>query len=390
MRSYSDETSTRPAGEGDLSAAHSAAAAPPPAEPAGETALRGSERRTHARIQSGALAVLASGGLLTLMYVAKPVLIVIFISVLFAFMVAPVVELCERCRLPRAAGAMIAIVVLFGSFYGVFYATYNQTGQIIAHWPKYSGNVRRVVDQLRAGAERVRQTTQEVLPQEKTETNTVTVRESSNWVSDITNGARGVTEIFVLAAFVPFLIFFMLTWQDHVRSATVMLFASESRSTAYITLGLIAQMIRDFIVGNVIIGIILGVTSTLAFWAIGVPYFYLIGIVSGVVSLLPYLGIVLAILPPVVVSLGTLTTERFVAIVVIVAISHLIALNVLYPKIIGSRLQLNPLAVTLSLLFWGWLWGAMGLILAVPLTGAIKIIFDHIQNLKSWGAWLGE
>jgi predicted PurR-regulated permease PerM len=90
------------------------------------------------------------------------------------------------------------------------------------------------------------------------------------------------------------------------------------------------------------------------------------------------------------VSLSLLTTERFIAIVTVVAISHVIALNLLYPKIIGRRLRLNPLAVTLALLFWGWLWGAMGLILAIPLTAAIKIIFDHVESLQAWGAWLGE
>jgi predicted PurR-regulated permease PerM len=182
----------------------------------------------------------------------------------------------------------------------------------------------------------------------------------------------------------------MLSWQDHVRSSTVLLFNLENRNTAYVTLGLIAQMIRGFIVGNMVIGLILGVTSTIAFWILGVPYFYVIGMISGVVSLLPYLGIVLAIIPPVVVSMGSLTVKSFVSIVAVVAISHVIALNVLYPKIIGRRLQLNPLAVTLALLFWGWLWGAMGLILAVPLTAAIKIIFDHVDSLRSWGDWLGE
>jgi len=182
----------------------------------------------------------------------------------------------------------------------------------------------------------------------------------------------------------------MLSWQDHVRASTVMLFNMENRHTVYVTLGLIAQMIRGFIVGNVVIGIILGVVSTIAFWILGVPYFYVIGIISGIVSLMPYLGIVLAIAPPLLVSLGSMTLTKFLWLVSIVVFSHLIALNILYPKIIGSRLQLNPLAVTLSLLFWGWLWGAMGLILAVPLTAAIKIIFDHVEGLRAWGAWLGD
>ena len=65
-------------------------------------------------------------------------------------------------------------------------------------------------------------------------------------------------------------------------------------------------------------------------------------------------------------------------------------MNVLYPKILGKRLQLNPLALTISLLFWGWMWGASGLILAVPITGAAKIIFDHVERLRPFGTWLGE
>jgi predicted PurR-regulated permease PerM len=170
----------------------------------------------------------------------------------------------------------------------------------------------------------------------------------------------------------------------------VMLFSVESRQTAFVTLGLISQMIRGFIVGNFVIGVILGVTSSIAFWILGVPNFYITGMISGFVSVFPYLGIVFAILPPVMVSLGLLTTGRFLGIVAVVAISHVIALNLLYPKIIGRRLRLNPLAVTLALLFWGWLWGAMGLILAVPLTAAIKIILDHVEGLQAWGAWLGE
>ena len=56
----------------------------------------------------------------------------------------------------------------------------------------------------------------------------------------------------------------------------------------------------------------------------------------------------------------------------------------------GKRLRLNPLAITLSLLFWAWIWGAMGLILALPIVGATKIICDYIDPLRGLGAWLGE
>jgi predicted PurR-regulated permease PerM len=348
------------------------------------------ERRRHARIQSGSLAVIAVGGVLTMMYLAKPVLILTLVSVLIAFMLAPIVEICQRFHMPRSLGALIAVLLMCTALYGIFYVSYSQADEFVSDLPKYSGRIRSVLNQVRLRAERVRQTTRTVLPEDKSEKSTVTVRQTTTWVEDLTSGAVGATEVVLMVAFVPFLVFFMLSWQDHVRASTVMLFNMENRNTAYVTLGLISQMIRGFIVGNVVIGVILGLTSTIAFWILGVPYFYVIGMISGVVSLLPYLGIVLAIVPPVVVSMNSLTVSSFLGIASVVAISHVIALNVLYPKIIGRRLQLNPLAVTLALLFWGWLWGAMGLILAVPLTAAIKIILDHVDSLRSWGNWLGE
>jgi predicted PurR-regulated permease PerM len=83
-------------------------------------------------------------------------------------------------------------------------------------------------------------------------------------------------------------------------------------------------------------------------------------------------------------------SQDLVTILIVVLGLHVIAMNVLYPKFLGRRLQLNPLAVSLSLLLWAWIWGAIGLLLAIPMTAAMKIIFDHVESLKPYGAWLGE
>jgi predicted PurR-regulated permease PerM len=169
-----------------------------------------------------------------------------------------------------------------------------------------------------------------------------------------------------------------------------MLFQMKNRNTAYVALGLIAAMIRSFIVGNFVIGLFLSGASIAVFGLIGLPYFYFVGVISGFLSLIPYLGVVLATLPPVIVGLGYLTTATFIIACAFVVGLHFFAMNVLYPMVLGKRLQLNPLAVTIALLFWGWLWGAMGLILAVPLTGALKIICDNVDRLRPFGAWMGE
>jgi predicted PurR-regulated permease PerM len=69
---------------------------------------------------------------------------------------------------------------------------------------------------------------------------------------------------------------------------------------------------------------------------------------------------------------------------------HVLTMNLLYPKVIGRRLRLNPLAVALSLLFWAWIWGGFGLILAIPLMATTKIICDYIEPLQALGEWLGD
>ena len=133
----------------------------------------------------------------------------------------------------------------------------------------------------------------------------VRIHEESNpIVSYIYQRLGSFYQILLMVSFVPFLVYFMLSWQHHVRSATVMLFSLENRNTAYITLGLISAMIRSFMVGNLLIGLFLGTASTIAFAILHLPFFYFIGFISGFLSLVPYLGVVLAMVvrPPVLVE----------------------------------------------------------------------------------------
>jgi predicted PurR-regulated permease PerM len=65
-------------------------------------------------------------------------------------------------------------------------------------------------------------------------------------------------------------------------------------------------------------------------------------------------------------------------------------MNFLYPKVIGKRVRLNPLAVTVALMFWGLMWGGVGLVLAVPLMAAMKAVFDNVESLQSFGRMLGD
>jgi predicted PurR-regulated permease PerM len=199
-----------------------------------------------------------------------------------------------------------------------------------------------------------------------------------------------IKELLLAMGFIPFLTYFMLTCKQHAHSATVKLFPKEHRVTAYRTVATISAMIRSFLIGNLIVGLISATVSATVFWSVGIPYFYFLATISGFLSLIPSVGVFLALLPPLVGGVGILHKTGVGIILLTVVGVHAIMMNFVYPKLMGKRLRLNPLAVVLSLLFWAWIWGAMGLILAVPIIGATKIVCDYTDSLRGLGAWLGD
>jgi predicted PurR-regulated permease PerM len=363
---------------------------PEPARPP-RAAEGGSPRRGPGeQARNWALVIIATAVVLAICYVAKLVIIVLLVSVLLAFVVEPVVGGLQRLKIPRGLGAFVAVTLLLAVLYGATYFFYNQALSFMDEFPKYSQKIRQSLGRVRQQAERLQITTQTVLPESKEDRQTMTVRQQTDWSELLTRSAWSLWDSLLAISFVPFLIYFMLTWQEHARAATVMLFPMEHRNTAYVTLGRISAMIRSFIVGNVLIGVFLGLLSSVVFGVLHLPYFYLVGFISGFLSLVPYLGVILALLPPLAAGFGQVSGGGALVISLTVIGLHLFAINVLYPKLIGRRLQLNPLVVTIALLVWGWIWGGMGLVLAVPITAALKIICDHVDSLRPYGAWLGE
>ena len=130
---------------------------------------------------------------------------------------------------------------------------------------------------------------------------------------------------------------------------------------------------------------------TPAFSLMGLHFALLIGPLAAFLSMVPYLGVALGMAPPMMMALGQYTsTTPFIVIAAIVLVVHFLAINILTPKFVGHQVSLNALTVTIAMMFWGWLWGAAGLILAVPLTAAFKAVCDNVESLKAWGAWMGE
>ena len=341
------------------------------------------------RRNSAANIILAIIAVAAALHYAQEIWVVICVSVLLAFVLEPAVRFFEKIRVPRSLGAIISMLLLFTAFYGISAIFYNRAVDFSQDLPHYAAEVRHYISKYTLKAQHIASTARAAIP-EQNAPKTVRVTQQSSFWDAIGSNLGTATEVVFALSFIPFLTYFMLSWKEHARRSTVLLFPPESRHAAYETLGNITEMIRGFIVGNLLVGLFIGALSTAIFGLLGIPYFYFVGFISGFLSLVPYLGVLLALVPPVLAGLGTIRESAFFYVAITVLGLHLFSLNVLYPKFLGKRLQLNPLAVTIALLFWGWIWGAMGLILAIPMTAAMKIAFDHVDSLTPLGAWLGE
>lgn len=326
------------------------------------------------------------------LWAGKLVLLTLIVSGMLAFILDPLVVLATRARLPRPVGAFLVVAAALSAVIGLGLLFSAKAVDFAQDLPRYSGHLKKSLERLDAQRQRLQETTEAVLPDSAKDsaTKTVRVQDSRGWGAGIMKGLGSAMEVLLVTSFIPFLVYFMLSWARHLRLATVGLFAAAERPHADAVLGEIAAMIRAFMAGNFFIGVVLSLLSIGVFAVLELPNFYFVGPLSGFLSVVPYLGVVLAVAPPLIVGVEDMSVARALAIVTTVLGLHLLALNVLYPKLIGKRLDLNPVSVTVALLVWGWLWGAMGLVVAVPLVGALKIVCDHVEGAKPWGRLLGE
>ena len=365
--------------------------------------------------------VIAVGVILAVCYLAQAVVVTLLCSLLVACMMEPVVGALMRFRLPRGVAALLVCLLALAMLYllaGLFYA---RGVAFIEQLPAYETTIREAVEKISQQVQNLEAAFTRFVPQERqqkiaqaietrrprtrakqepppqqpaqsTQVPEVRVKEERGFITRYIVPKLGFFyEFLVFASFIPFLVYFMLSWKDHMRHGFVNLFALENRQVAYKTLTAIGEMVRGFLVGNLLIGILLAIVSSLIFWFLRIPFPFMMGSISGLLSVIPYVGLPLAIIPPLFAALGTYNAlASYLVLVAFVSGLHLLALNVLYPKLVGSRVHLNPLAVTVAILTWGWMWGGIGLILAIPVTGSLKAVFDNVPGWRSYGDMLGD
>ncbi len=334
--------------------------------------------------------VIAAGIVVGFCYYAQSVVMTLLLAVLLAYFLDPLVEFLERLHIPRSLGSLVVVLVALAVVGVLCWGMVGRIDQFGQEWPKYRKPLRDVYLAVERRLERIEERASEITPEERVSKSVVQVSEPHPVRKALLEGLGSLYTVLLAATFVPFLVFFMLAAKREIWHATMQLFPPNQRTQVKNTLEEVSMVLRSYVIGNVFVVAILGVASWLFFWAIGLDYPFLTGIVSGLFNLVPYLGVVLAWLPPLITGLPKYPhLWPFLWIFGVLSAFHLLGLNVLIPSLVGRKVHLNAVAVTISLLFWGWMWGGLGLILAIPITATLKVICDNVENWQPIGRWMG-
>jgi predicted PurR-regulated permease PerM len=364
--------------------------------------------------------VVATGVVIAILYYGRALFITSIVAVTIAFILEPFVVLLMRVRLPRSVASFVVCSMGLLILYVIGMGAYTQFSGLYDDLPKYGQRIGDIVDNARLRVQTVEDNTYRMLlparlrEVEERQRQEAAARKKGKKGEAILAAAQNPAapeparppgapigdyvfarlgsfyEVLLMASFVPFLVYFMLSWRDHINRSFLQFFHGEGRLVAARSMAGVAGMVRAFVVGNFLLGLLLSVLSAVGFWIVRLPYPLLVGPLSGCLSLFPYVGLPLAMIPPLFAALNQDQVTVYALALAITAALHVIALNLLYPKVVGSRVHLNPLVVTFSLMFWGFLWGAAGLLLAIPLTAALKAVCDNVKDWRAFGKFLGD
>jgi predicted PurR-regulated permease PerM len=353
-----------------------------------------------------ALIVIAILGTILMLRFAQPVLIPVVVAILISYILGPGVTSMERRGIPRVIGSFAVIALLCG---GLGFAFSTLTDEALAIVDSVPTAARRLAQRLdsrgkpEGALEKVQEAAKEVekAAEEATEprpaprgvTRVQIVQPAFAARDYLWAGGRGLLGLLGQFAIVLFLVFFLLVTGDLFKRKLVRI-AGPTLTKKRITVQIIDEInkqISEFLRVTVITSATVAVVTAIVLWGFGVEQFIVWGILAGVFNSIPYLGPLV-----VTIALGIVTFMQFNDLLrtlyVCAATMTITSLEgwLLTPALMSRAAQMNPVAIFIGLLFWSWVWGVMGTILAVPMLMTLKAVCDRIEDLQPIGEMLGE
>ena len=328
--------------------------------------------------------------------VAKEVFIPIALAMLLTFVLAPVVRLVERRHVPHAAAVALTVVLAFSVIGGVGYLLASQVTTLAGDLPQYEGTIKRKIREIRRAGrggsiEKAQSTVKEVIgelqkdddPKARKPAPVVVEREAPTGIAGLREALGDLAEGLATAGLVVVLVIFMLLERQRLLDRLIRLggYRWTSRTTKILTDA--GERISRYLLMQTLINAAFGVAIGAGLFFIGVPYALLFGVLAAVLRFIPYVGAWIAASLPLVMALAVFDGWREpLAVLAVFAGVELVIYLVIEPFLIGHSAGVSPLALLITLAFWTWLWGPIGLVLGTPLTVCLVALGRHVPGME--------
>ncbi len=353
------------------------------------------------------------------LYIAREVLLPLALAVLLSFVLTPLLLLLRKVKVPRVLAVIIVVTLAFAIIFGLGWMMSQQASQLAGDLPRYQHVLAEKIATLRksasssttlekaAGAlkgieDELNQSSappaQSAAPSPGLEDKTpakpipVEIAKPEPRAFEILRSVLGtVLPPLATAGIVILFVIFILLQREDLRDRLVRLAGASDMQRATATMNDAATRLSGYFLRQVLINSTYGVFIALGLWAIGIPSPMVWGILAMLMRFVPYVGPFIAAAPPVL--LGAVVDPGWSTMLLTGGLflgSELIMGQVVEPLVYGHGTGLSPIAVILSTVFWTWLWGPLGLLLAMPLTVCLVVLGRHVEGLNFLEVLLGD
>jgi predicted PurR-regulated permease PerM len=357
-------------------------------------------------VRSVALTIIAGAAILAVLKLAQPVIIPFVVSGLLFYALDPAVDWLQRWKMPRVLGAALVLLIAIGGIGAGGYALSNDVMAVVNRLPegarKLRAELRRpspepnAIDTMQQTAQELDRAAAEATAPTATPKGVMRVQIEEPPLrasSYLWYGSMGAIGIAGQALMVAFLTYFLLVANDLFKRKLVK-HVGETLARKKVTVQIldeISTQIERFLLVQMLTSVIVGVVTATALWALGLEQYVVWGLAAGVLNTIPYFGPIVVTAGLAVVGylqFGSIQMASTVAAVALVITS--LEGWLLTPALLGRVGQLNHIAIFASLLFWSWMWGVWGMLLAVPILMTVKAVCDHIEELQPLADFLGD
>lgn len=325
--------------------------------------------------------------LMQMLSIAQQILVPIILSGLAAILLSPLVNFLIRKGIKRVLATTIVLILAFGIIIFLTILLSNQVIRFGNALPDLVANFNVLVnDVIRWISHQFNISISDV--------NLWIDTQSTEMMEDASSGvgktlvSTGASLLFFILT--PVYIFLLLVYQPLLLMFVHKLFSYDDQKDVNSVISKTKTIIQGYLVGLMTEALIIAVLYSIALLILGIQYAVLLAIIGALINLIPYLGAIIAAALPMAVALATEKPVYALLVLGSYIFIQLIDNNFIIPKIVGSKVRINALVSIIVVIAGGALWGIAGMFLAIPITAILKVIFDHVDEMKPWGYVMGN